>query len=256
MTQPTTHPAIAIATVSAEGHPTASRQGDRHRRWLAGGLALTAMVLTVIGLSGLGDAPNPHASAVEIGEWFTARRADILVAAPFGEAGALSIVVLAAVLADAHRRAAATASARALVAGGVIAATYLFGAHLGWTANAYLIADSSPQGAQAVFAMTITSVPVFALGVTLMAGASAAHRGSPVAGGWWRAARAPVATRSSVGRSAMADRGYFSPDVQQQVIGNLLLAWLLITAIAAFVPARATCDDDNHRPIDRQQPST
>ena len=109
--------------------------------------AATALVLTSIGLSGIADAPDPHASTNEIADWFTVRRTEILVAAPFGYLGALAIVALSIVLARARRRATATSSGPVLIAGGVITATYLFGVHLGWTANAYLIAGSSPESA-------------------------------------------------------------------------------------------------------------
>ena len=141
-------------------------------------------------------------------------------------------------LAGPRQRATATMSGRVLIAGGVITATYLFGVHLGWSTNAYLIAGSSPQSAKAVFVMTITSVPVFALGVGLMAGAAAVHAPPPVVGRWWRVASAAVAALSSVGMVAIADRGFFSPDVQQQTIGNALLAWLLVTTVVVALPTQ------------------
>jgi hypothetical protein len=210
------------------------------RRWLPAGLAATTLLLISIGLSGIGDAPDPHASPNEIADWFTVRRTDILRAAPFGYLGALAIVALAVVLAAPRQRATTTMSSRVLIAGGIITATYLFSVHLGWSANAYLIAESTPQSAKAVFVTTITSVPMFALGVGLMAGAAAVHAPSPVVGRWWRIASAAVAALSSVGMIAIADRGYFSPDVQQQTIGNILLAWLLITTVVAALPTRPT----------------
>ena len=203
------------------------------RRWLPAGLAATALILISTGFSGVGDAPDPHASTIEIADWFTVRRTDILLAAPFGYLGALAIVALSVVLAGPHQNASATMSGRVLIAGGVITATYMFGVHLGWSGNAYLIAESSPQSAKAVFVMTITSVPLFALGVGIMAGAAALHTPSPVVGRWWRVASTAVATLSPIGMIAIAERGFFSPDVQQQTIGNALLAWLLVTAVVA-----------------------
>ena len=208
------------------------------RRWLPAGLAASALLLISIGFSGIGDAPDPHASTIEIADWFTVRRTDILLAAPFGYLGALAIVALSIVLAGAHQRATTSMSGRVLIAGGVITATYLFGVHLGWSANAYLIAESSPQSAKAVFVMTITSVPLFALGVGLMTGAAAVHAPSPVVGRWWRVASAAVAALSPIGMIAIANRGFFSPDVQQQTIGNALLAWLLITTVVVALPTQ------------------
>lgn len=225
----------AAIAPSDRGSNVAAPTTTDGRRWLPAGLAATALLLISIGLSGIGDAPDPHAPMNEIADWFTVRRTDILLAAPFGYLGALAIVALSVVLASPRQRATTTMSGRVLIAGGVITATYLFGVHLGWSANAYLIAGSSPQSAKVVFVMTITSVPLFALGVGLMAGAAAVHA-SPVVGRWWRVASAAVAAISSVGMIAIADRGFFSPDVQQQTIGNVLLAWLLITAVVASLP--------------------
>ena len=46
-------------------------------------VGLGALVLTSIGLSGVGDAPDPHAGAGVIAAWFADRRGDVLLAAPF-----------------------------------------------------------------------------------------------------------------------------------------------------------------------------
>jgi hypothetical protein len=230
--------AAAATDLSDRGSKVASAT-TRVRRWLPSALAATALVLSSIGLSGVGDAPDPHASTNEIADWFTVRRTEILVAAPFGYLGALAIVALSIVLAGSRQRANATMSGPVLIAGGVITATYLFGVHLGWSANAYLIAGSSPESAKAIFVMTITSVPVLALGVGLMAGATALH-GSAIVGRWFRVVSAAVAALAAVGMVAIADRGFFSPDVQQQTIGNALLVWLLLTGVAAALPRRFT----------------
>lgn len=220
------------------------------RRWLAGGLALTATILTGTGFGGVGDAPDPHRPTGEITDWFTTRRGDILLAAPFGYVGAMAIVALAAVLAGAHRRAVLTATSRALLAGGVVTAAYLVGAHIAWSANAYQIAAFSPEAAKAVFVLTFTSVPVFATGMALMAGAAAASPSLAPLGRWWRIASAAVAATSSVGVVAFADHDYFSPDVQQQTIGNLLLAWLALTGLAA---ACTRSPSTSHPPHDHKE---
>lgn len=230
----------AAIAPSDRGSNVAAPTTTGGRRWLPAGLAATALLLISIGFSGIGDAPDPHAPTNEIADWFTVRRTDILLAAPFGYLGALAIVALSVVLACPRQRATTTMSGRVLIAGGVITATYVFGVHLGWSADAYLIAGSSPQSAKVILVMTITSVPLFALGVGLMAGAAAVQAPSPVVGRWWRVASAAVVALSSVGMIAIADRGFFSPDVQQQTIGNVLLAWLLITAVVAALPTRPT----------------
>ena len=62
-----------------------------------------------------------------------------------------------------------------------------------------------------------------------------------------------VAVIAAAGIVAIADRGFFSPDVQQQSIGNLLLAWLLITGIAAMLPAKSRII---HPTFEHQEAST
>lgn len=234
------------ATTVAGPTPTSGPILDR--RWLDASLALTATVLTAVGFGGIGDAPDPHEPTGEITDWFTSRRADILLAAPFGYLGAMTIVALTAVLAGAHRRTVSTATSRALVAGGMVTAAYLVGAHVAWSANAYQIAAFSPEAAKAVFVLTFTSVPVFAAGMALMAGAAAASPSLMTFGRWWRVASAAVAATSSAGVVAFADHDYLSPDVQQQTIANLLLAWLVVTGLAAACTRAPSTFDPSPEP--------
>ena len=203
-------------------------------------LALTAAASTAVGLSGVGDAPDPHASAGAIGAWFVERRAEVLGSAPFGYLGAVAIVALAARLAsDERRQRARPVVPGLLLAGGLLIASYLGGVHIAWTALSYRIAASSAEVAGGLFALTIVAVPVLGLGVVLLVGAVAVStpaRGRPVLR-WSSAAVATVATTSLV---AVADEGFWSPDVQQQVVGNVLLAWLVVLAATAALPSRST----------------
>jgi hypothetical protein len=245
---------ITLERTDAREHRAPLATSSRCRRWTVAGLAATALVLTSLGLSGIGDAPDPHASSRAIATWFTARRSEILHAAPFGYLGALAIVALTvAMVRDAHARPAGTSRTRALLAGGVVTATYLVGAHIAWSSNSYLIAESSPAAAKAVFVLTIVSIPVFAIGVSLLAGAGALLAVRGAARRWWCISSAAIATTASLGIAAIADQGFFSPDTQQQVIGNLLLVWLLITGIDAALPTKPT---SLHPSLEHQEVST
>ena len=48
---------------------------------------------------------------------------------------------------------------------------------------------------------------------------------------WWRTATLGAATLSAIAVFSYADSGFFSPDVQQQVVTYVLVAWLLTTSI-------------------------
>jgi hypothetical protein len=210
------------------------------RRGVTVALALAASVATAAGLSGIGDAPDPHAPPDEIAAWFVERRSEVLASAPLGYLGAVATVALAARLASGERRRRRPARA-CMLAGGVLVASYLAAAHITWTALSYRIAASAPDVAAALFTLTIVAVPVLGLGVALLAGTIAVtaderRRGERLL---LRGASVVVAAAAVTGLLAVADGGFWSPDVQQQVLGNALLGWLLLLAGTAAFPSRS-----------------
>jgi hypothetical protein len=197
-------------------------------------IAAGAAVCTAIGLSGIGDAPHPHAPAATISSWFAARHDDVLQAAPFGYAGAIGVAATVAMLAARLGRDPAARALRGVVViGGLVAAAYLAAAHALWTATAYLAVHSSPDAAASTFVVTITAVPLLGIGMTVGLGALALGalrtRALPR---WWTVASGAIAILAAVAPLATAESGFLSPDVQQQTCGNALLVWLLVTAIA------------------------
>jgi hypothetical protein len=52
---------------------------------------------------------------------------------------------------------------------------------------------------------------------------------------WWRTATFAAASLSLVAVLSYADSGFFSPDVQQQVVANVLIVWLATTSIVRVV---------------------
>jgi hypothetical protein len=203
------------------------------RRRLVGVLGVAAAVLTAVGLSGVGDAPDPHAGADAIATWFGDRRAEVLLAAPFGCLGAVATVGFALLLAGRLRQRGSEGPARAVAAGGALVAAYLAAAHVLWTTIAY----EPSSAAKGLFVLSVLAVPVLGLGTALALGGIAGDR-SGLVPAWlrWPSAAGAVITLPAL--APVADGGLLSPDLQQQLAGNALLLWLLATGITIAV-ARA-----------------
>ena len=179
-----------------------------------GGLAA---ILTIGGLSGVGDAPAPLAEAQQMAEHFQAVRADVFIGAAVGFVGAALLTCFGLTLA--LRLALAGERGAALVVGAGLTAVlgYLLAIHVVYATLSYAVATTSADVTKGMFVATILAVPVFGLGVaTLLVGATI-----------------------GCGRQKS---GFFSPDVQQQVVTDILVAWLLTTSIVSAVGRR------HHRP--------
>jgi hypothetical protein len=202
----------------------------------AGPVALVALVLTAVGLSGVGDAPDPHAPAAAIAHWFVDRRDDVLLTAPFGYLGAIAVVLVAWLLATGLRDADQFVAARFVVAGGIVTAAYLFLTQILWTSIAYEVAETSPRDAKSLFVVTILAVPLLGVGLAMLLGGSAlgALRGRTMPR-WWCWITGLAAVVAAFAMIPLADSGFFSPDLQQQIAGNILLAWLLVSAATLVV---------------------
>jgi hypothetical protein len=199
---------------------------------LAAGIAVAALVLTAVGLSGVGDAPDPHASASRIARWFLEHRDDVRIAAPFGYAGAIAIAIFSRFLAARIRSGNQLVAARLVAAGGIVVATYMFLVQILWSSLAYQVAATSARDAKSIFVVTIVAVPVLGTGVALLFGGAAVgtFRGRTMPRWWsWLTGAGAVVGACSV--VSLADGGFFSPDTQQQIEGNVLLLWLLVSAV-------------------------
>lgn len=218
--------------------PRRSGRSSRHAI-LPLGLGLAATLLTATGLSGLGDAPNPKASAAEIGAYFVDRRDDVLIAAPFAYLGAIALVLFAAHVAGRLRRKGQSGAATSVVVGGGMCATYLVGLHIALTTVAYEVAATSPETAKALFVGTILAVPVLGVGVVaLLGGLAWGDRDAQLVPRWLVAMSAAGAAAAVLSVVSFAERGLFSPDVQQQISGNAVLLWPAVTGCALAWRAR------------------
>lgn len=203
--------------------PAAPPPGAAGNSWAGVVVPLAAFMLTGIGLSGVGDAPNPQAPGVEIADWFGARSELVLRRAPAGYAGAVLIAVTAAQLARRLTLIGRTTQARQALCGGALSAAYFGFCHIAWSAIAF---DRSvvPDIAKAGFIATVLAVPMLSLGVSMAMLASA----NLTANRLWRLAGIGIATLTMLGIVSVRTTGFLSADVQQQVATNVLLAWLLL----------------------------
>jgi hypothetical protein len=204
-------------------------------------LGCLAAILTIVGLSGVGDAPAPLVEARLMAEHFRAVRADVFVGAVIGLVGVAALVGFGLALAVRLGRTGERAAALAVSAGLAVVAGYLLATHVVYTTLSYAVAATSDDITKGMFVATILAVPVFALGVaTLLFAAAIGSWRAGIMPRWWRIATFAAGTLSSAAVSSYADSGFFSPDVQQQVIAYVLVVWLAATSIVwATRPPRA-----------------
>jgi hypothetical protein len=193
--------------------------------------ALLAAVATAAGWSGVGDAPHPQRPAWEISQHFVSSRDSVLDAAGFGYIGALAFLGFVVLFARRLQRSDAFWASRVLIAGGAATTSYLVLIQVLWTTLSYDVALSSPEASKALFNVTFLAVPVFSIGLsaTFLAAAVAASR-ARLMPRWWSASSGVFGVVAALGMVSLEDSGFGSPDAQQQLGGNGLLVWLLLTA--------------------------
>ena len=201
-----------------------------------GGLAA---ILTIVGLSGVGDAPAPLVDAQLMAEHFQAVRVDVFIGAAVGLVGAALLTGFGLTLALRLARAGEKGAALVVAAGLTAVVGYLLAIHVVYATLSYAVATTSADVTKGMFVATILAVPVFGLGVaTLLVGAAIGCRRADVMPSWWLTATIGAGTLSTIAVFSYAKSGFFSPDVQQQVVTDILVAWLLTTSIASAVGRR------------------
>ncbi|MEO8695864.1 MAG: hypothetical protein ABI658_20255 [Acidimicrobiales bacterium] len=206
---------------------------------LALGFATT--VLTAIGLAGLGDAPNPREPATEISRYFAERRDEELLAAPFAYLGAIALVVFAITIAARLRREGESGAATSVTVGGWLCAVYFTGLHVVLTTLVYEPTATSADTTKTLFVATILAAPLLGTGVAALLGGFAwGDRSARVAPRWLMVASAVGAVAGLLALVSFAERGFWSPDVQQQISGNVILLWPLITGAGLAWRARSS----------------
>lgn len=220
----------------------AKNRGDDRRspgRYLVPLLGLVAFLFTAMGLSGLGDAPAPHDTAESMSAHFQEVDDAIRVSAPLGTLGAAALAAFVVAFARRLHRHGQTVAAALVATGAFLAAGYFIFIHVVYTTLADSVAATSPEVTKGMFVATILAVPVLGLGVAVALGGAA--YGSTRAGllpRWWSVLSGVGAAVAAVAIFSYADSDYFSPDVQQQVVGGVLQLWVVITAVVLAIGIR------------------
>jgi hypothetical protein len=220
--------------------PSTPRRSRSHRQAIVPlGLGVAATLLTATGLSGLGDAPNPKASAADVAAYFVDRRDAVLAAAPFAYLGAIALVLFVAHVGGRLRQAGRSGAATLVTVGGAMCATYFTGINIVLTTIAYEVAATSPDTAKALFVGTILAVPLLGAGVVaLLGGLAWGDWDTQLVPRWLVLLSAGGAAAAVLSLVSFAERGVFSPDVQQQISGNAVLLWPALTGGALAWRAR------------------
>ena len=201
---------------------------------------LAGVLLTSLGMSGVGDAPDPHETAATMADHFTRHRQDILAAAPVGLVGAVLLLAfclgLGTLLRDPLTR---RQNAVFGIAGGLLAAYFAL-LHLDYTSIAYDIAATSPAQTKAMFEPTILAPHCWPTATTALiwTGAWAVWQTYRLPR-WWSLASLAVGAVSFTGIIGLRRWRYLSPDVQQQVCGNAALGWVAATSSSSSSPRDA-----------------
>ena len=226
-----TRPERPTSDATDDHHDPVHRTGSLPQRLALPLTGIAAFVLTIAGLAGVGDAPHPNQSATAIVDHFQHVSDAVLTSAPLGQLGAAAIAGFVLGLARRLHVAGATTAAGWTAVGGLIAVGYLLVLHVVYASIAYEVASASAETTKALFVGTILAVPVVGLGIAVaLGGAAYGNATRRLLPAWWTVITATGAVLASLATVSYTDSGFLSPDVQQQIVTNVLLLWLLITA--------------------------
>ena len=191
--------------------------------------------MTLAAVAAAGDTPDPHDSAASMGAYFARHRTDFLNAAPAGYVGAAAIAGFVLVLAAELRAVDQHMAAVVTVISGLAAAAYLVFLQVAYTSIAFNV-GAAGTAAAALFLPTILAVPAWgaAVGSMLLTVAYAAWK-TRLFPRWYSCVSLLGGLLSLLALAGHANSGYLYPDVQQQYVVNVLLLWLLVTAITGWV---------------------
>jgi hypothetical protein len=180
--------------------------------------ALIAAVALFVGLGLLGDTPDTRDSTGEVASYFVAHSTSVLAAAVLLGVAVAALLVFTASLGNRVSQSAAT----------VVATVMLTALVLPYVALAYVVGAEATDAAKPLFEITLAATPVLALPLALLVASTglaafAAHRRFGVAS-------LVLAALMVVSSASFAASGFFSPDVQQQVVFQGLLVWLVMVA--------------------------
>ena len=194
-----------------------------------------------VGASAFGDAPDPRRSTEEIAAYFVAHGSDVfigVVLVGLSLMAVLGVTSRVAVLLDrADRRAAARLVSMAMTAAVTVAVA---GMLLPDAALSYVIGAESPSGAKPAFVLTILTASVIAVPLaTAFATIAVCAWQTRVTSRWFACVTGIAALAFVVSACSYARSDAFSPDVQQQVVFQTLIIWMLVSGFGIRTPDTA-----------------
>jgi hypothetical protein len=216
------------STINSEKRAAQSEGAAATRLLRAVGAA--AIILLVATVPGVGHPPHPLEPAQRMADHFAAVRGSVLMVAPFGFVGAAALGAFFGILAARLKKFGEAASGSVVTAAGAGVVAYFAFMHFAYTLISYALATESAATSKALFVATIMAVPILGASVALALAASAVGLNRiGAAQRWWTIMTGIGAAVASVAVGSYQPSGFFSPDVQQQVVFVVLVVWLLIT---------------------------
>jgi hypothetical protein len=189
-------------------------------------------VLLLAGLSSLGDTPDPHDAAVAVAAYFVRNRSATFTSLSLVALGSIAIVVFLAGLRERMRMADAPVLATVAFAAGSGIIALLVLNELIYATIAYTRGGVDPPAAKALFTLTIVSTTVQGpLCATLLVAVSIGALRYAILPRWfaWLGLVGTVVVLPAA--VSFGDTGFLYPDVQQQVVGQVFLLWLVVGGV-------------------------
>lgn len=209
-----------------EGEALTAGAAARRRRRPVPPLGIGVAVLLWIGVSGFGDTPDTRDTNQEVVAYFASHRNEIFLAVVLVGVGLIGVVVVACQVAE-------RVAPRDNLLGRIIQSTVVLAIAsmapvlLVPATLSYVVSAEAPAMAKGLFELTLVCTVIAAVPFTALALTTAvAWRRSDLGPQWFTVMSAVVAAGFALAATSFAARGFFSPDVQQQVLVLLLVAWV------------------------------
>ncbi len=195
--------------------------------------ARIAAAAFLVGLGMLGDSPDTRDTTDQIAAYFVAHSGSILTGVVLMAMSVCALLVFGSSLAERFDRVGERVAGRVvqsvstLVAGLILATMVVVYAVL-----AYVVGPEAAASAKGLYELTLVTTPVVAAPLAVLYATTACVTLRTARRRWfgWLSAALAVVLVMSV--MSYAARGTFSPDVQQQVVFETLVVWLVTASFA------------------------